>query len=87
MVFAHGIWCVADVSSVSLSSEQTEGLTLETSATLTSYTKSSKSRQSPCTKIRFLVYSLDKLLNLFLFTSFEHGLTSNVKLFCLVRLQ
>ena len=33
MFFACGIWCVSDVSSVSLSSEQTEGLTLETAAT------------------------------------------------------
>ena len=33
MFFACGIWCLADVSSVSPSSEQAEeGLTLETSA-------------------------------------------------------
>ena len=32
MFVACGIWCLADVSSVSPSSEQTEGLTLETSA-------------------------------------------------------
>ena len=44
MFVAYGIWCLADVSSVSPSSEQTavcsdEGLTLETSAKQSAPTK------------------------------------------------